>query len=115
MVRREDAISDAAVKGDAALLRNPGCAGVWITRSFRVFRAPGASATGYLITMGNPERVEWYAAGRDATRAEVLHSIDTGMPLLEAQCDRQKTAADRHDAHLALIQARAAVDVWLPA
>jgi hypothetical protein len=29
-----------------------------------------------------PYEVEWYAKGRPATRAEVEHSIETGLPAL---------------------------------
>ena len=32
--------------------------------------------------MGAFEKVEWYAEGRQATRAEVEHSVKTGLPLL---------------------------------
>jgi hypothetical protein len=33
--------------------------------------------------LGEPERVDWYAHGRAATRAEVDESIATGLPALE--------------------------------
>lgn len=71
MVRREDEVTACAQRGDASIDRNQGCAGVWTTMRYMVFKAPGASATGYLIEMGLPEKVEWFAEGRAATREEV--------------------------------------------
>lgn len=84
MVRREDErINNAVIREKAAgfaITRNPGVAMLWITRQYEVFRAPN----GYLIQMGEPESVEWYACGRLATRDEVVESIETGLPNLEA-------------------------------
>jgi hypothetical protein len=64
------------------IARNPGCCGVWLTRSYRTERQPEG---GLLFRIGPPLRVEWYAEGRTATRAEVMESIRTGLPLLEEQ------------------------------
>lgn len=63
------------------LKRNPGAAAVWLTRGYRPFRADG----GILFTFDDPEEVLWFAEGRTATRDEVLHSIVTGLPMLEAE------------------------------
>lgn len=63
------------------LKRNPGACAVWIeTRQTKPFRA----GQGYLFELGDAHSIEWYANGREATREEVLHSIETGLPLLEA-------------------------------
>lgn len=115
MVRREDALTAGCIHGEAALDRNPGCAGVWTTRSYRLVHAPGASAAGYVFRIGDPERVEWFAEGRQATRDEVLRSIDSGLPLLEAQCERERTELDRRDARAALAHLRQDIEQWLPA
>lgn len=68
--------SEAAGDG---IKRNPGATAVWIerqkTKPFKVHN-------GYLFELGDPHAVEWYANGREATRAEVEHSIETGIPLL---------------------------------
>lgn len=70
------------------LMRNPGIAVLWITRSYEVFRPPyrRAGQTGLpLITVGEPESVTWWREGRPASRAEVDASINGGLPsLLEA-------------------------------
>lgn len=85
MVRREDSeINNQALRDSApgfAIARNPGVAMLWITRQYEVF--PDGRG-GSLIGMGEPDRVEWYREGRAATRAEVLASIESGLPNLEA-------------------------------
>ena len=60
MVRREDgAINEqiACQQTDgAAITRNPGVVCLWTTRSYRIWKSRGG-ASGYLITIGDPERV----------------------------------------------------------
>ena len=85
MKRNEKGIPDLAE--DPAgynIKRNPGVTCVWITKSFRVFRAPNmeGGSSHHLISIGEPTSVFWFAEGREATRAEVLASIDSGYPLL---------------------------------
>jgi hypothetical protein len=91
MVRREDeVINNASLREQAAgcaIARNPGVAMLWITRSFEIFKDHKG---GYLLTMGEPTSVEWYAKGRAATRAEVMESIATGLPSLEAIARTEK-------------------------
>lgn len=62
------------------LTRNPGVAMVWVTRRPGYKRDPGG---GLLFDIGDPDSVSWWCEGREATRAEVQHSIDTGLPALE--------------------------------
>jgi hypothetical protein len=59
--------------------RNPGCMVVWITTSYSLVRDAHG---GVLFRVGNPVKLAWIAQGRSATRAEVLESIETGLPLL---------------------------------
>lgn len=114
MVRREDEVVNATLAGEASILRNPGVALVWVTTSFTLYRAPAnAAATGYLFEMGTPHTVEWYTEGRPATRAEVLASIDSGMPLLEQQCEKE-TPSERPAAYAELRAARVNVEPLLP-
>lgn len=63
-----------------AILRNPGVALVWVTRSYQVVRDP--EGDGVLFNVGVPTETLWYAEGRDATRDEVLASLESGMPTL---------------------------------
>jgi hypothetical protein len=63
------------------LKRNPGAVCVWITREFKVFQAK-RGVPGILFHLGDPVECLWFANGREATRAEVLASIDSGYPSL---------------------------------
>lgn len=60
--------------------RNPGVALVWMTLRPDHF---GDGRGGVLFDIGAPHAVEWYAEGRDATRDEVVASIESGLPLLQ--------------------------------
>jgi hypothetical protein len=115
MVRREDEEVNNNLLGTSSLPRNPGCAGVWVTNGYTLFKAPpGASATGYLIEMGEPTSVAWFAEGRHATRAEVEASIAGGMPVLEAMCETEQTPQDVARARVELAKMAAAASKLLP-
>lgn len=86
--------------------RNPGVALVWTTKRWKPFRA----GAGVLFELGDPERVEWWAEGRVATRAEVLASIDGGLPSLEAAA-----RLDGPSGLAALADAVKVAQRWLPA
>jgi hypothetical protein len=64
--------------------RNPGVCLVWSTREYRMIRAPN----GVLFRVGEPTAVRWFAEGRQATRAEVLASIESGLPILREAAER---------------------------
>lgn len=68
-----------------AIKRNPGVALVWITTEYTILRVDN----GVLFEVGEPEEWHWFAEGRDATRQEVKHSIDTGFPLLLKEAEKQ--------------------------
>lgn len=74
------------------LKRNPGVACLWVTRKYETFR-PHVGAPGILFKLGTPERVLWFAEGREATRAEVLASIESGLPLLRQPAEQEGPAA----------------------
>ena len=113
--RREDdkpaGITEAPGVG---LQRNPGVALVWITRSYKPFRAPGAmiegvqSTAGVLFKIGDPLETLWFAEGRRALREEIMASIDSGMPLLREAAgidgaEALQDLAQRYDAALQLV------------
>jgi hypothetical protein len=60
--------------------RNPGVVLLWKCRSWKQDRHK-------LFRLGRPMALEWFAEGREATRAEVLASIESGLPALVAACD----------------------------
>jgi hypothetical protein len=83
MRRRETGIPDDAKEPDGIMIRrNPGVALVWVSRTWR--RHPALR----LWNVGDPIETRWYAEGREATRTEVLASIESGLPLLRAEAER---------------------------
>ena len=73
----KDMPAEAAAVG-VPIQRNPGCVALYETRAVSPFKA----GDGYLFRLGDPDRIDWWAEGRQATREEVLASIDSGYPLL---------------------------------
>jgi hypothetical protein len=59
--------------------RNPGVTLVWPTQSYRAVRQPEG---GLLFFIGSPGAVSWWREGRHATTAEIMESIETGLPAL---------------------------------
>jgi hypothetical protein len=51
---------------------------VWITESYRPYRAGNT----FLIRIGDPVEVLWYAEGKPATRAQIMESMERRLPLL---------------------------------
>ncbi len=87
MVRRTDENFNANKKKLAAgvmIERNPGVTLLWYSRHHRLHNVKGRAGAGdgVLFQLGRPFRVEWYKEGRAATRAEVLESIESGLPIL---------------------------------
>lgn len=80
--------------------RNPGVAMIWITRTYSLFRVEHGNS-GYLVNLGEPEEILAYCEGRKATREEIMHSIDTGIPILREESiahgepDEAREALDR--------------------
>lgn len=70
--------------------RNPGVACLWYCKGFSIF---DDGRGGALIRLPNPAMVRWYAEGRKATRAEILESIESGMPILEKVAAQQSPKA----------------------
>lgn len=78
MTRREHDLP--VVKSSGIMIRrNPGVMAIWITKGWRVFPD---GAGGILFELGEPSVIKWYCEGRKATRAEIEHSIETGIPVL---------------------------------
>jgi hypothetical protein len=72
------------------IMRNPGAVCVWVTKTFKVFNFDGV-----MFDIGEPERTVWLAEGRNATRAEVERSIESGLPILMAAAEAEgKDAVD---------------------
>lgn len=80
----KDVLDKTCEPGGIMIRRNPGVALVWVTREFRPFRA----GRGLLFRIGPHDNVHWYAEGREATRDEVMASIDSGLPILRQEAER---------------------------
>lgn len=91
--RREGGLpEDRESIGGCSIRRNPGVALVWITTTWELF--PDGLG-GRLFRVGEPTRCEWYCEGRPATRAEVLASIESGLPELAKVAQAQSAEAMR--------------------
>ena len=70
--------------------RNPGVVLIWMTRFYKPFRDRDG---GVLFSVGEPDEVLFYSEGRIATRAEVLESINSGLPILREIASREGHSA----------------------
>jgi hypothetical protein len=112
MVRRERGLPENVGNAGVAIMRNPGACLVWVTREWKTFRPPAGAEYGVLFELGEPSAWSWWACGRPATRAEVEESINTGLPLLDEQCDMD---ADPAASRGALARQHRAALRYLPA
>ena len=84
MVRREgnfpEGISSLDDPAGIAIKRNPGVSLLWRTRDFEVLREPN----GFLFRIGDPLELVCYTEGRESTKAEIAHSVETGLPYLRS-------------------------------
>jgi hypothetical protein len=85
MRRNEKDMPDHLEPAGIMLRRNPGVTLMWTTLSYKVFKDGQGGA---LFNVGNPEHVEFYAEGRKATRAEIMESISSGLPILQEMAER---------------------------
>jgi hypothetical protein len=83
MVRREDGLPGEKHAAGIMVARNPGVTLLWFTRRHTMLEV----SNGVLFKLGEPFRVDWYKEGRPATRAEVMASIESGLPALREACD----------------------------
>lgn len=92
MVRRERGLVEMGrvEPPGVMIMRNPGVALVWSSKTWAPFKAPDGGA---LFGIGEPTAVRWYAHGRAATRDEVLASIDAGLPALREAADAENVGA----------------------
>jgi hypothetical protein len=93
MIRRERHMPAGAKNPAGEMIRrNPGVALVWVA-GYKSWSAFSDGNGGTLFNVGEPKRVRWYARGREATRAEVMESIDSGLPILREMAGKQGRAA----------------------
>lgn len=85
MRRREADMPENEGSAGIMIKRNPGVAMVWVTKKPGLRVAPDG---GVLFQIGEPEAVRFWAHGREATRAEIDESVESGLPLLEEMAER---------------------------
>lgn len=73
------------------ILRNPGVTLIWITKNYYPMRVD----RGVLFRVGDPITLEWFCEGREATRLEIMDSIESGLPILRDMAERQGPAAEK--------------------
>jgi hypothetical protein len=94
---RRDGFKEPVVSAAGlGIQRNPGVSAVWSTKTSTRFHVD-MGHDGYLWRLGEPTSISWWCRGRQATRDEVMASINTGMPSLEELADKEG-----RDAQLAL-------------
>lgn len=86
--------------------RNPGATLLWVTKHYTLFRDRGPGQGGWLFRMGDPLQVLWFYEGRPATRAEVVESMETGLPILREMAEVEGPNAVR--------ELRAMADHFMP-
>lgn len=93
MVRRDRHMPEGAEQPAGIMIRrNPGVALVWVTR-YKAWGTRSDGDGGTLFDIGDPKTALWFAQGREAGRAEVLASIDSGLPILREMAEQDGPAA----------------------
>jgi hypothetical protein len=87
--RRESNLPDGKWS-PSGLKRNPGVVLLWTTESYHIIRGEAGEP---LFRLGDPLSLEWIAQGRAATRAEILESIESGLPLLRSMAEQEGRGA----------------------
>jgi hypothetical protein len=93
MERREDDFTRKHARDIAgvAIRRNPGVTCLWTTLGSFPHSDGGK---GILFRLGDPIAVTWWREGRTATRAEIMESIDSGLPLIEEHWTNDRERAE---------------------
>lgn len=78
--RREDNLPVDYKVTPGHIDRNPGVALIWVTSRWQI---KPVNSGDYIISLGDPQFIACYREGREATKDEVRHSIETGLPILQ--------------------------------
>lgn len=83
--REDDAINEhsASLPG-IPIMRNPGVTLLWTVEKYSVFQV----SNGFLIDVGFPLSLAFFANGRSATRDEVVQSVESGLPTLMSMAEQ---------------------------
>ncbi len=91
--RREANIPcDTKAGAGFAIKRNPGVTLIWITSYYKLERYHD----GVLFRLHkDAAELHWWSEGRKATRAEIMESIESGLPILQNMARSQSPAAEK--------------------
>jgi hypothetical protein len=98
MVRRVTKIPDGTEdSAGIGIPRNPGVMVIWNTESYRIDRVGDVKGAndGVLFRVGPPTELSWWREGRMATRAEIMDSIESGLPILRGMAEKQGPEAEK--------------------
>lgn len=84
-IRRKTDLPAERVVAGMMIERNPGVTLIWTTKKYKVIRVDNGERV--LFQFGKREHLKFYREGRPATRAEIIESIDTGVPILRKQAE----------------------------
>lgn len=90
---REAGLPEEKMMPTGALPWNPGACAIWITESYRPYRA-GKGPSDWLIAVGPPVEVLWYCEGKPATRQQILDCFDKRLFLLHDVAKQEGPAAE---------------------
>lgn len=83
--KRREANLPAGQFSATGIRRNPGVVLLWTCLEYKPFRAGDE----ILFRVGDPVRLEWFCEGRQATREEVMESIESGLPILREMAEKE--------------------------
>lgn len=91
--RQETNMPEGYKEIEGMIKHNPGVMALYVTKKGVVpFNTPNGDV---LMRLGEPERVEWYAEGREATSEEAQAALDKGLPNLEREAEAQGGSAPK--------------------
>lgn len=97
--------------------RNPGVFALWASPGLQGSTFGGRNGWftwrdprgGLLFNIGEPIEIRWYREGRTATREEIVESLESGLPILREESEKEEGGVEM------LEQQYAAAMVLLPA
>jgi hypothetical protein len=90
MRRNEKGMPEGGTMAGVGIMHNPGATLIWITKSFRPFKA----GDGILFEIGPPLETLWFTEGRTASRDEIDAAFEKGLPKLRHEADRDGPAGN---------------------
>jgi hypothetical protein len=70
---------DATNPAGEMIKRNPGVSLLWTTKTYMTTKL----SNGILFKIGEPEKLEFWAEGKHATKKQVMDSVESGLPILQ--------------------------------